>query len=458
MQEWAAEEMEGVKLKDRRHKRRLIQMLEQFTQRPAASIPVACENWQATKAAYRFLSSERVAANAILQGHQAKTVERLEAEEWVLVAQDTTELNYTSHKKAGGLGGLRHKGERGLYVHSGLAIDLKGIPLGLVYQETWARELKPERTQDERRWTATSEKESQRWIRTLEVCKQAIPEKKTVVLIADREADMYDLFAAERRGNFHFLIRAVQNRRVTHPAKYLQEAVRSQPVTGQIEVEVGRQGDRPPRKVTLDIRFLSVAIRPPYRGVHRTQAQPIPLQVILAEEVTPPEGETTIVWWLITTLPVENLADAQRCIRWYSFRWLIERFHFVLKSGCRIERLQFALADRLEKAIAVYSIVAWRLLWLTYQARISAEQSCLVALKPHEWQALYCTIHKTTAPPDDPPVLHAAIRWISRLGGFLDRKGDGEPGVQTIWTGLRRLDDIAATWRLLHPAYPSTYG
>jgi Transposase DNA-binding len=114
MQQWAGEEMEGVKLRDKRHKRRLIQMLEQFTQRPAASIPAACESWQATKAAYRFLSSERVEADAILQGHQAKTIERLAQEEWVLVAQDTTELNYTSHKKAEGLGGLRHKGERGL--------------------------------------------------------------------------------------------------------------------------------------------------------------------------------------------------------------------------------------------------------------------------------------------------------------------------------------------------------
>jgi Transposase Tn5 dimerisation domain len=339
-----------------------------------------------------------------------------------------------------------------------LAINLQGIPLGLVYQETWARNLKPERSKLERRWTATAEKESQRWIRTLAVCEKGIPDEKRVVLIAEREADMYDLFAAERRGNFHLLIRAVQNRRVTHPAEYLQEAVYSQPVAGQIEVEVGRQGDRPPRKVTLDIRFLSVGIRPPYRGVHRTQAQPIPLQVILAEEVSPPEGETAIVWWLITTLPVLTLADAQRCIRWYSFRWLIERFHFVLKSGCRIERLQFELADRLEKAIAVYSIVAWRLLWLTYQARISAEQSCLVAFQPHEWQALYCTIHKTTPPPDDPPSLHAAIRWIARLGGFLARKGDGEPGVQTIWTGLRRLDDIAATWLLLHPTSRTTCG
>src|SRR5512135_717107 len=366
MEPWAAKEMEGVKFKDRRHKRRLIQMLEQFSERPAASIPAACESWQATKGAYRFLSSEHVEANAILQGHRAKTVQRLEAEDWVLVAQDTSELNYTRHKKTAGLGGLRHPGELGLYVHSGLAINLKGIPLGLVYQETWARELKPERTHPERRWTATAEKESQRWIRTLAVCEKAIPEEKTVVLIADREADMYDLFAAERRGNFHLLIRAVQNRRVTHPAEYLQEAVQRQPMAGQMEVEIGRQGDRPPRKATLDIRFLSVAIRPPYRGAHRTQAQPIPLQVVLAEEVSPPEGETALLGWLITTLPVQNLADAQRCIRWYSFRWLIERFHFVLKSGCRIERLQLELADRLEKAIAVYSIVAWRLLWLTY--------------------------------------------------------------------------------------------
>jgi len=458
MQAWAAEEVAGVKLKDRRHKQRLIQMIEAFTKRPAASIPAVFEDWHATKAAYRFFSSERVEAEAIRKGHQAKTIQRMGAEEWVLVAQDTTELNYTSHKHTEGLGGLRHPGELGLYVHSGLAINLTGVPLGLVYQETWAREIQPERSKYERKSRATTEKESQRWVRTLQVCEQAIPTEKNVVLVADREADMYDLFAAERRANFHLLIRAVQNRRVTHPLEYLQEAVRSQPVAGQIDVEVGRQGERPPRTARLNIRFLSVAIRPPHRPPYRKTTPPIPVQVILAEEIDPPEGETALLWWLITTLAVENLTDAQRCIRWYSYRWLIERFHFVLKSGCRIERLQLEQADRLERAIAVYSIVAWRLLWLTYQARKSPEQSCQFVLQPHEWQALYCTVHQTSTPPDVPPSLHAAILWIARLGGFLARKADGEPGVQTIWTGLRRLDDIAATWQLLNPSAPPNYG
>jgi len=458
MHEWAADEMGEVKLRDQRHKQRLIQMIDQFTERPAVSIPAACGTWQATKAAYRFFRSERVEAKAILEGHEAKTIQRMAGEDWVLVAQDTTELNYTSHKKTEGLGGLRLKGELGLYVHSGLAISLEGIPLGLVYQETWARVLQPERTKYERQSTATAEKESQRWIRTLQACEKAIPAEKTVVLMADREADMYDLFATERRANFHLLIRAVQNRRVIHPAEYLQGTVRSQPLVGQIEVEVGRQGERPPRKAILAIRYLSVAIRPPHRGYHRRMAQPIPVHVIFAEETNPPEGENALLWWLMTTLPVLSLADAERCIRWYSFRWLIERYHFVLKSGCRIERLQLEHTDRLERAIAVYSIVAWRLLWLTYQARKSGEQSCEVALQPHEWQALYCTVHQTPLPPDHPPSLHAAILWIARLGGFLARKGDGEPGVQTIWIGLRRLSDITATWLLFHPSPPTTCG
>ena len=458
MQAWAAEEMADVKFKDERHKRRLIQLIERLTERPDASIPTACGSWSETKAAYRFLSSERVEAEAIRQGHQAKTVQRMEGQEWILVAQDTTELNYTEHKKAKGLGGLRHPGELGLYVHSGMAIGLDSVPLGLVYQETWGRVIQSERSKMERKHTATVEKESQRWIRTLEVCQGAIPIDKNVVIIADREADMYDLFATERRPGVHLLIRAVQNRRVVHPAVHLQAAVRSQPLAGQIQVEVGRKGECPSHTTTLDIRFLSVAIRPPFHGAQGPQAQPIPLQVILAEEVTPPEGEPTLIWWLITTLPVSNLADAQRCIRWYSYRWLIERYHFVLKSGCRIERIQLESADRLERAISVYSIVAWRLLWLTYLARKSGEQTCEVALQPHEWQALFATIHHTPHPPATPPSLHSAILWIARLGGFLARKGDGEPGVQTIWTGLRRLDDIAATWMLLHPSSLTTYG
>jgi hypothetical protein len=451
MRNWAEEELETVNFGDQRLKNRLLQLVERFAEHPAMSIPAACKNWAETKATYRFLSSDKVEAEVIRAGHREKTLERLRSETCILVAQDTTELNYTSHKKKQGLGGLRHPGEQGLYVHSGLAIRVDGVPLGLLYQEVWARSIKSERSKEERRVAKTKEKESQRWINTLATCREHIPENIETILIADREADMYDLFAAERHPKLHLLVRAVQDRRVDHPATYLQKAVSEQLPAGQLEVEVGRQGERLPRRAVLTIRYLNLQIFPPYRGVHRKGAQPVSVWVILAQEFTPPEGEEAICWWLLTTIPVMSLEDAKRCIQWYGFRWLIERYHFVLKSGCRIERLQLESAERLERALALYSIVAWRLLWLTYQARLSGEQSCTTVFETHEWKSLCCIVHGSPSPPEQPPTLQVAILYVAHLGGFLARKGDGQPGVQTIWRGLSRLSDIAATWLLIQP-------
>ena len=142
--------------------------------------------------------------------------------------------------------------------------------------------------------------------------------------------------------------------------------------------------------------------------------------------------------------------------------WLIERFHHVLKSGCRVEQLQLETKERLERAVATYCLVAWRLLWLTYAARLQPEEPCSLALAPAEWQVLYCHSHRTSRPPDTAPSLEDAVRWIAQLGGFLGRTRDGAPGVQVLWRGWRRLHDMAETWSLLHAndcdPTESTYG
>jgi len=151
----------------------------------------------------------------------------------------------------------------------------------------------------------------------------------------------------------------------------------------------------------------------------------------------------------VTTLSVSKFEQASRCLRWYSYRWLIERYHYTLKSGCRLEQLQLERAERLERALATYAIVAWRLLWLTYEARCHPSRRVDPFLEAAEWQALYFYIHQTTKPPESPPSLAECVRWIARLGGFLGRKSDGEPGVKTLWLGLQRLHDMASMLQLI---------
>jgi len=133
--------------------------------------------------------------------------------------------------------------------------------------------------------------------------------------------------------------------------------------------------------------------------------------------------------------------EALQKVEWYRERWKIERFHFTLKSGCNVEELQLGTKERLENAIALYSVVAWRLTWLTYQARVTPNFSCSMILEKHEWQALYCVVNKTHTPPENPPTLEEAVSLIARLGGFLGRKHDGKPGVKVIWRGLQKLNE-----------------
>jgi hypothetical protein len=345
------------------------------------------------------------------------------------------------------LGPLSNQYTRGLRLHSVLAASTAGVPLGLVDQFTWSRDQDTQGKAKDRRQKDTQDKESQRWLDAVQAAEKILPPEAEIVHIADREGDIYDLLAVDRQARSQLLIRMTHNRRVEHATRYLWAAMRQAPLAGEITVAVTQQANREARLARLTVRFLALTVRPPHKGA----GAGIRLQFILAEEHDPPPGADPIVWLLATTLPVHSLAEALVCIDYYRLRWLIERYHYVLKSGCGIEELYLQSPDRLRRALAIYALVAWRVLWLTYEARQSPDQPCTVILRTHEWQALYCTLHKTPLPPDTPPTLSQAVLWIARLGGFLARKGDGFPGPKTIWQGLRRLDDIADTWLLLHP-------
>ena len=413
-------------------------------------MPEASGNWAATKGVYRLWSNSQVEESAIREAHYRATRDRVVGQRRILAIQDTTDLNYTGKEVAKGLGYTGNDYTHGLLMHSVLAVSEVGLPLGLLNQQMWSRDKAHKNSLKERRKKETVDKESQRWLEGVRVTEERVPEGVEIVHIADREGDIYDLFAQPRRAGSHLLIRMNHQRRVEHESRYLWEAIHTAPVAGELSVQITQQANREARMARVQVRFLTLKILPP----HQQPGAGVSLQILLVEERQPPEGTKPMVWLLATTLPVENLAEATVCIGYYTLRWLIERFHFVLKSGCEVEKLYLQTPDRLLRALSTYCMVAWRLLWLTYQARQNADLPCITILETHEWQALYCTIHKTSTPPANPPTLGQAILWIARLGGFLGRTHDGNPGPKTIWRGLRRLDDIAATWLLRNPPVP----
>jgi hypothetical protein len=158
--------------------------------------------------------------------------------------------------------------------------------------------------------------------------------------------------------------------------------------------------------------------------------------------------EDIVHWKLLTTLTVDSLSDALQCVKWYCMRWLIERFHYVLKSGTKIEELQLKSAQRLQKAIMVYSMAAFRVMQLVYAARHYPTVSCELVLTKAQWVTLYMLLHKSQQIPEDPPTLQQAVQWIGRLGGHLGRKSGGPAGLKTVWRGYQQLCAATSMYEL----------
>jgi hypothetical protein len=437
MQRWIEIELAGADLGDARREQRLRTLVSQLSRNPQGTFNHACPTAAHKKAAYRFFDNDQVEPQQVLASHVDRTWRRMGAYRRVLVVQDTTSLNYVTHPAAAGLGRLENAHARGFLLHSALAVSEDGEPLGLVHQETWARDEQPAKGGHERPWV---ERESYKWQRTVEAVAKRAVEGGEYIIIGDRESDVYGLLASHRPAGIELLVRSAQNRRVEEHPGGLHEAATSGPAAGTMVVEVGRGAKRTPRKARCEVRYRQLTLRPPTPAAPGVSAEPIEIWVVAIVERHPPRGEAPLCWILIATWPVTSLEEAVRCARLYSRRWLVERYHFVLKSGCSLEHKQLRERIRLERVQAVYAIVAWRLLSITYQARIHPQGSCEPMFTGTEWQVLYAYHHQQAYPAGAaPPTMEQAVQWVGKLGGHWGRRGDGAPGVKILWQGLTKL-------------------
>ena len=452
--DWAVTEFGHAELGDDRRTDRLLMIATAFAQQPTAPIPQACGPGPATQGAYRFFENDDIEPEAIRDAHHQSTLERLRHHSVVLALQDTSTLNYSTHPQTEGLGpiGTRRQKIIGLLLHSTLAVTPSGLPLGMLHTAVRARDPQAVGSAKQRHSKPIAEKESHKWLDSLSACQQVAPQcpETLLVNVTDREGDLYDLFAQTLAPTddprVHLLVRSKHNRRLAGDERLLWDAVGRQRAAGTLQVLVGRRGEQPARLATLSIRFRQVTLAAPTRQAHQP---PLTVWAIQARELRPPKGAAPILWRLLTTLPVTRVEEACEKVGWYAQRWQIEVIHKVLKSGCKIEQRQLETAPRLERALAVDQVVAWRLLALCKAAREQPDEAVSAWLSQAEWQALWCHVHQRTPPPTTPPSVRQAVRWIAQLGGFMARKGDGEPGPMTLWRGLHRLNDLTAMWRLL---------
>lgn len=412
---WVEAEFGNVNLGHQDREQRLVRIAAAKAQNPAASYTECCAgNRHELKAYYRFIDkeAEAVSVPAILKGHRERTVGRMKGLRRVLVIQDTTDLDFSERLHCNGLGdiGKNQTGtvSQGLKMHSSLAVSETGLPLGVLATEIYAAHWRGKRTDS---WPI-EKKESYRWLRTLDTvneCKAYLPDTE-VVVVGDRESDIFELFDHRRRQTprIHLLVRAQHNRSLPESADKLFDHLTVLPVMAEAHIEVPRQREKPAKRgkpgcvalpartAQVELRWEQVTVSAPATGPAR-HLQPLALYALLVTEPHPPRGAKALHWVLLTTVPIRSRREALRCLRDYTRRWRIEDWHRVLKSGCRIEAHQHHTAQRLARAIAIDAVIAWRAMLLALLGREVPEMPAEWVFSPQECRLLE-TLQPLVAP------------------------------------------------------------
>ena len=465
---WAQQEFGGAKLGDRRLSERLVQSARTLATMPGQAFSaVARGDWAAVKGYYRLIDQpddSQMTVETILAPHRARTVQRMKAHQTVLCIQDGTDLNYSGLDQCEGLGvmGANQTGARGsgLHLHSTLVVSTEGLPIGVLKAQFTAPVVKSAEHARIARALPIEQKKTFAWIAGLRDCvslQKELPQTRQVCLM-DREADFFELFDEQRTtGKVDLLVRAKHDRTMLDDT-HLFDALRQSPVQSSLQIAVPRQSARPKkskqkartareqRTADVQLRFVPMVLRPPS---DQKQKAPITLTVVHVLEPSPPPDTKALEWFLLTTCTIDSVDDAQACLSWYCLRWRIEDWHRVLKSGCRIEDLAHHSADRLERAISINLVIAWRIMLMTLLGRACPELPAGVLLSDLEIEVLQAYARKKNI--KQPTHLGDAVRLVARLGGYLCRNNDPPPGHQLMWQGYTVLQSLCEGFSLTAP-------
>src|SRR5262249_6957134 len=201
---------------------------------------------------------------------------------------------------------------------------------------------------------------------------------------------------------------------------------------------------------TMEVRSASVTLKRPRRPADQPRWPEVKVNVVWVRETQPPAGEDPIEWMLLTSLPGETFQQAGLGSDYWAGRWQNESYFQVLKSGCQVEKLHLETADRLKPCLAMYMIVAWRVLYATLLGRACPELSCAVIFSAAEWKSVW-TVQKQEPLPNQAPSLGVFMKLVGELGGHTGQEWDGPLGPKRLWIGLQRTTDFGHAWRLFGP-------
>jgi hypothetical protein len=452
--EWIRAELSTLDLGNTKLDERQAILLDKLAAKPSESLPGATGSWAELNAAYRFCDNKRVTAEKVLAPHRASTIERIRRQPVALIPQDTTELEFDRDPEQG-FGKLTYESRIGLMDHVQIAVTPEGQHLGVTRCHTWARPLINPHAKTHNRDRATEDKESMRWLVSYrDACQIARQAPQTLIVsLSDREGDLFECFvegATPKRGKTaEWIIRSAQNRRLVprqesaSQAAKLRIAAAELPVLGTGTVKIPARSQQSARVAKVEYRAGQLTIKAPSRTGDKLPDMAV--NAVFVTEIDPPSDVEPLDWLLLTSLPIETLPNVLQVVDYYASRWQIEVFFKVLKQGCTVERLQLQKARRVENCLALYCIVAWRILHVTMLGRECPDASCDVVFSKSEWQA-GCAVATKSAPPENPPSLGEFLNYVAGLGGYLGRTHDAPPGPEIMWRGMCRVFDFALAW------------
>ena len=438
---WVAEEFASLKLNSGRLERRFKMAMSDLSEQPDKSIWLASGSRANAKAVYRMIANEKCKKASILRAHREAVSHRNE-ESVLLAIQDTMSINYAGHEKTVGMGYNCKSKTPGISSHSCILVTPSGVPIGVLSQSVSTRaERKSEGKAHEKQMRPIEEKESNRWLETMKTASTNAPEGAKLIHVADREGDMYELYALANETGESFVIRATHDRIDTESA-HIMDVLRGEAIKGTVKavIPANHATKSREREVTFSVRYKSFNVKKSKQLYWEKGLPPfLRLNLISVKEEDAPAGVEPIEWLLMTNLELDTVEDAVRAIDFYRQRWKIERFHFVLKSGCEVEKIQQRTLDGIEMLLLMYSIIAIHIMQLTYTARTAPDTPCDLIFSKDEWKTLYRAANLTREAPDEPYSIALAVRYLAKLGGVSGTKSDGEPGLKVIWIGLNKL-------------------
>jgi len=448
---WAVETFGTAELGDLRRTDRLVKMATVIAEKPSASLPESMRNWAETLGAYRFLDNEAVTHEQIMLPHWMMTRQEAIRHSRVLLAADTTDVNLSSHESAEGLGPIgRGSKAQGFFVHTVLAMDADTQQLlGCLYQEPFVRQGAPKgETKAQRKKRV---RESQIWEHSIQAI-GPVPEQQKWIYVGDRGSDISTFWQTCEQLGYDFVVRVAQDRRVLideipeaedPEVLRLKTLARSLPAQGGRVLHVPAQRQRPARDALVQISWQEVRIQPPVHGAVLRSTE-VKAWIVHVWEPEPPQGVEALEWILVTTVPISYEQDAWERVRWYKWRWLLEDFHKVLKTGWNIEVRRQHRVGAMCNLLGILTPMALRLLWLRQTAQQAPDTSATEVVS----QEVIDVVTKLDNCPGATLTAYDLWRTIASFGGYLNRKGDGPPGWQTLWKGWLYIQTVLQGVRL----------